>query len=192
MAAGAMVFHFDLASPYAYLSAERLAGRADVDWQPVLVGAMFGWRGHGSWAQTEARGAHVAEIERRVAADELPPLRWPEGWPVNSLQAMRAALWAGEAARGGEFTLSAFRRGFQRGEDLAHLGVLQEVAGEVGLDAAALPAATADPGLKSRLKEVTVAAYARGVAGVPSFIVGEGVFYGDDHLEQALAALRAG
>ncbi len=35
-----MTFLFDLASPYAYLSAERLAGRPDIDWQPVLLGAI--------------------------------------------------------------------------------------------------------------------------------------------------------
>ncbi len=185
-----MTFLFDLASPYAYLSAERLAGRPDIDWQPVLLGAIFGWRGHGSWAHTDTRDTHIAEIERRAAAFGLSALSWPEGWPPNSLPAMRAALWAAEAGAGREFSLASFRRAFQCGEDLAQLTLLQEVAGEVGLDAAALPAAIADPGLKSRLKDVTVDAYARGLAGVPSFAVGEAMFYGDDHLDEALGELQ--
>src|SRR4051794_5353528 len=88
--------YYDLGSPYAYLATERAAEVLGVEprLQPVLVGGIFVARGHGSWSQTSDRESRIAEVEERAAAYGLPPLRWPEGWPNNTLAAMRAAIWA--------------------------------------------------------------------------------------------------
>jgi 2-hydroxychromene-2-carboxylate isomerase len=102
------VLYYDLASPYAYLAVSRAAevlGEAP-RLQPVLVGAIFGWRGRGSWALTDQRDAGEAEIERRAAAYGLPPLVWPSGWPLNSLGPMRAAIHAERQGAGEAFARS--------------------------------------------------------------------------------------
>jgi 2-hydroxychromene-2-carboxylate isomerase len=96
--------YYDLGSPYAYLAvqhAERVIGSAP-ELRPVLLGAIFAARGHGSWAHTDTRAESVAEVERRAAAYGLPPVRWPAGWPPNTLQAMRAAVGAGRAGATGK------------------------------------------------------------------------------------------
>jgi hypothetical protein len=71
------VLYFDLASPYAYLAVERAASvlGAEPALQPVLVGAIFGYRGWGSWAGTPERERNMAEIEQRARAYGLP-LTW--------------------------------------------------------------------------------------------------------------------
>ena len=83
-----MKLYYDLASPYAYLAVARAADvlGTEPELRPVLVGAIFGYRGRGSWALTDERAAGEAEIERRAARYGLPPVVWPEGWPVNSLR----------------------------------------------------------------------------------------------------------
>jgi 2-hydroxychromene-2-carboxylate isomerase len=43
-------------------------------------------------------------------------------------------------------------------------------------------------GVKSALREATDLAAEQGVIGVPSLLVGDRVFWGDDRLEEALAA----
>src|SRR5919108_1939558 len=139
--------YYDLGSPYAYLAterAERVLGTAP-ELRPVLLGAIFAARGHGSWSQTPAREARVAEIERRAAAYGLPPVRWPPGWPPNTLRAMRAAVWATREGRGDAFARTAFRRAFVDGDDLGDPAVLAAVAAAAGLDGAALAAAVAGP-----------------------------------------------
>jgi 2-hydroxychromene-2-carboxylate isomerase len=174
-------FFFDLGSPYAYLAAERLErSHADVTWRPVLLGAIFAARGHGSWSQTAARDERVAEIEARAERYGLPPLAWPPGWPPNTLAAMRAATWTASPA----FALACFRRAFAGGEDLGDLAVLEAAAAECGLEG--LRDAVADPRVKQRLKDATDEAWATGVTGVPAFRVGAEVFYGDDRLDEAL------
>src|SRR5947209_18581743 len=113
----APVLYFDLASPYAYLAvarAERVLGRR-VELEPILVGAIFNYRGRGSWAATDEREPRVREIEERAERYGLPPLTWPERWPANSLAAMRAATWAKRCSRLEPFVHATFEREFVGG-----------------------------------------------------------------------------
>jgi 2-hydroxychromene-2-carboxylate isomerase len=174
--------YYDLGSPYAYLAverAERVLGAAP-ELRPVLLGAIFAARGHGSWAHTSARAENVAEIERRAAAYGLQPVRWPPGWPPNTLAAMRAAVWARRSGRGDPFAHAAFHRAFAAGDDLADVGVLAEVAASVGLPGDELEAAIAAPDVKDELRERTDAALALGVRGVPTIALDGRLLFGDD------------
>jgi 2-hydroxychromene-2-carboxylate isomerase len=159
--------------------------------RPVLVGALFGYRGHGSWALTGERAAGEAEIERRAARYGLPPLAWPEGWPVNSLQAMRAATWATEQGAGAAFARAAYRREFAEGRGLGP-DVLGEAAEEAGLDPEALLAAGGEERIKLALRRATDAAWELGVQGVPTLEAGGSLYFGDDRLEEAASALERG
>jgi len=185
-------FYFDLGSPYAYLSAERLGGVFDdpVKWQPVSLGALFKLSGRSSWALGEHRSDGIAEIERRVRDYRLPPIRWPDPWPSNYLMAMRAATFAFASRRGHEFTLQAFRDAFQRGRDLSIPANVLDAAEQVGLDRDAVHAATEDPLIKRALREATDAAHQMGVVGVPTVVVDEKPFWGDDCLDVAVAHLE--
>jgi 2-hydroxychromene-2-carboxylate isomerase len=53
-----------------------------------------------------------------------------------------------------------------------------------GLDARALLEATQDPEVKAELVANTEAAVARGVFGVPTFFVGDEMYFGKDRLGQ--------
>ena len=189
-----VVFSFDLGSPYGYLAAERVArGILGVqpEFEPVLLGAIFRYRGRGSWAQTEQRERNLAEIEARACRYGLPPFAWPNGWPGDGLAAMRAATWAKRRGAGAEFALAAYRRAFVDGDALT-VDVLAGAAASIGLPGDELHAAVADPEIKAKLRETTDAAWSVGVRGVPTVRVGDAVFYGDDELERAAEAARAG
>jgi 2-hydroxychromene-2-carboxylate isomerase len=185
-------FYFDLGSPYAYLALERAESvfGSPPTLIPVLVGAIFGWRGHGSWAVTTERLAGMAEIERRAREYGLPPMNWPPDWPANALGAMRCATWAARERRLAQFAQVVGRRQWTEAADIADLKVLRESAREVGLDDEAMVAGIQAPELKEQLRATTERAFEDGVRGVPTVRVGERVFFGDDRLEQAAAALR--
>src|SRR5688572_29100116 len=110
-------FYYDLGSPYSYLAAERVNAALDVVpvWRPVLLGGIFKATGRRSWGDGDGRAAGMAEIERRATERGLPPLRWPEPWPPNTLMAMRAAVFAQQAGRAVAFSLAAFRQAFAAG-----------------------------------------------------------------------------
>jgi 2-hydroxychromene-2-carboxylate isomerase len=191
------VFYYDLGSPYAYLSAERIsglfteAGLEQPEWQPVLLGGLFRHFDRGSWAQTEARAEGIAEIEERAAAYGLPPLAWPDPWPGDGLAAMRVATFAKQTGRAVSYSLAAFRQAFAAGKDLSVLDNVMIAAAACELHPRALESAIKTKGVKDALREATDAAAAAGVFGVPSVRVGEEVFWGDDRLEDAVEAASA-
>jgi 2-hydroxychromene-2-carboxylate isomerase len=188
-----LTFYFDLGSPYAYLAAERLESRiaGPVRWQPVLLGGLFKLTGRSSWAlgdyQRRQRG--MAEIERRARSYGLPPMRWPDPWPSNYLFAMRATTYAFSVGPGQAFVMQAYRNAFQRGVDLSIPAKVLEAAREVGLEPAELEAATSDDAVKRALSDATQGAYERGVIGVPTVVIDDELFWGDDRLEDVAARL---
>jgi len=190
----AATFYFDLGSPYAYLSAERIsslfteAGVEQPEWQPVLLGGLFAHFDRGSWSQTPAREEGIAEIERRAAEYGLPPIVWPDPWPGNTLLAMRAATFAKQTGRTVSFALAAFRQAFAGGRDLTDPDNVVISAAAIELHPRAVLKATGTAVVKDALREATDAAAAAGVFGVPSLVVDGEVFWGDDRLEEAIEA----
>jgi 2-hydroxychromene-2-carboxylate isomerase len=189
-------FYFDLGSPYAYLAAERIAGgdvlpEESVAWQPLSLGALFKLAGRSSWSlgDPDRRRDGIAEVQRRAELYGLPLVRWPEPWPSNYLFAMRACTYAFQVGQGIEFSLRAFRAAFQQGHDLGVPERVLHLAGEVGLDQRAVEEATQDSEVKLALRAATQDAHELGVFGVPTLAVRDELFWGDDRLQDAAAAL---
>ena len=191
-------FYYDLGSPYAYLSAERISGlfnEAELEqpeWQPILLGGLFRHFDRGSWALTEARAEGIAEVERRAAEQGLPAIVWPDPWPGEMLRAMRVATFAKQTGRTIAFSLAAFRQQFAAGKDLTDPDNVMIAAAACELHPRALESAVKTSIVKDALREATDAAAAAGVFGVPSVRVGEEVFWGDDRLEEAVEAAASG
>jgi len=191
---GRATFFYDLGSPYAYLAAERIhgvfeeAGAEPPAWQPILLGGLFRRFGRDSWANGPGREEGLAEVERRAQAYGLPPLRWPDPFPGNTLFAMRVATFATEIGRGVSLPLAAFRQAFAAGRDLSDPDNVFLAAASAELHPRALRAAAERDSIKSALRAATEAAGDAGVIGVPSVLVDEEVFWGDDRLEEAAAA----
>ena len=188
------VFYYDLGSPYAYLAAERLTRvLPEVPvWQPILLGGIWRETGGQSWAVTDARDEGMAEVERRATEYDVMPIRWPEGWPNNTLKAMRVAVWAQQIGRTVAFSLAAFRQAFAGGKDLSDVDYVLMAAAACELHPNAVLKAIETQSVKDRLREVTSAAYERGVRGVPTIAVGDELFWGDDRLEEAAVAMSRG
>ena len=184
-------FYYDLGSPYAWLAAERIHALLPVVpvWQPILLGGIWQLTGGGSWARTERRDEGMREIERRAKEYGLLPVSWPDDWPSNTLKAMRAAVFAQQSGRAVAFSLAAFRQAFAAGKDLADVDNVLIAAAACELHPKAVLKGIELQSTKDRLRAATDAAYERGVRGVPTVAVGDRLFYGDDRLEEAAAAL---
>jgi 2-hydroxychromene-2-carboxylate isomerase len=187
-------FYFDLGSPYAYLSAERISGlfaEAELEqpeWQPVLLGGLFHRFDRSSWSETPGRAESIAEIERRATAYGLPPIAWPKPWPGNTLVAMRAATFAKQTGRTIAFSLAAFRQAFAAGRDLTDADNVMIAGAACEMHPRALLKAVETRVVKDALREATDRAGDLGVEGVPAVVVDGEVFWGDDRLEDAVEA----
>jgi 2-hydroxychromene-2-carboxylate isomerase len=184
-------FYYDLGSPYSWLTAERIHQVLPevAVWQPILLGGIWQQTGGGSWGRTDRREAGLREIEQRARRYGLLPVRWPEGWPNNTLKAMRAAIFAQQTGRAVAFSLAAFRQAFAAGKNLDEIDNVLIAAAACELHPNAVLKGIELQSTKDRLRQATEDAYARGVRGVPSVLVGDELFWGDDRLEDSASAL---
>ena len=83
------------------------------------------------------------------------PIRWPEGWPNNTLKAMRAAIFAQSIGRAVAFSLAAFRQAFAGGKDLSDVDNVLIAAAACELHPNAVLKALETQSVKDRLREAT-------------------------------------
>ena len=192
------VFYFDFSSPYAYLAAERISGlfaEARVEqpeWQPISFGHVLKETGRVPWSlQPDGPDqADLDEIQRRAAERGLPEVRYDEGWPQRSysLIPVRAAIFAKEAGKVVSYSQAALRQRFAAGRDLSVVDNVLIAAAACELHPRAVLKGIETRSVKERLQSATAEAISRGVTGVPTVAVGDELFWGDDRLEDAVAA----
>jgi 2-hydroxychromene-2-carboxylate isomerase len=188
------VFYYDFNSPYAWLAAERVNAVLPVPpvWQPISFGHILKQSGREPWSFAEpTKTEGMREIERRAAERGLPAPRWIDGWPheTYSLLPLRAAIFAQQTGRVVSFSLAAFRQFFNAGRTLSELDNVLIAAAACELHPRAVTKGVESQSVKDALREATDQAIALGVEGVPTVAVGERLFWGDDKLEQAAAAV---
>jgi 2-hydroxychromene-2-carboxylate isomerase len=174
-------FYFDYASPWSYLASEVLSSRLpgiQVVYRPIYL------RGLELFAKgmpySSAKLRYIGQDFLRCAEHEGVAVRMPTHFPVNGLYAVRGALAAKDASSFEVYHRALFHAAWRDDRDVGDKQVVLALAREVGLE---LEAAIDAPELKERLKRDTTAAEARGVFGVPSFFVGEELFWGHDRLD---------
>jgi 2-hydroxychromene-2-carboxylate isomerase len=187
------VFYYDFNSPFAYIAAHRVDDVLPVKprWQPIAFAFLLIAQGREPWSfDIEGRGPTMEDCKRRAAALGLP-LQWPEGWPRESysLLPLRAAVLAEQAGLLREFSRAAFQQHFSHPEGVRELDGVLAAAVTAGLDPEHVRAHVGDADVKAAVKDATDAAIDLGVFGVPTVQVADELFWGDDKLEDAAAAL---
>jgi len=195
-------FIFDFGSPNAYLSWKLLpdiAARqgASVKLIPCLLGGIF--KATGNQAPMIAFGGikgkmdyEMLETRRFIAAHGLTAFRFNPHFPVNTLLLMRGMIAAPRMGVGEAYLEAMLKGMWEDGLKLDDPEVFVTVANAAGLDGAALLTATGDPEVKAELVANTEAAVARGTFGIPTFFVGDEIFFGKERLGQVEAELAKG
>jgi 2-hydroxychromene-2-carboxylate isomerase len=182
-------FIFGAMSPYSWLAAERIDRLLpDARWRGVLLGAVFKANDRVSWGITDQRTAGMSDCEARAADYGLGPFRWPDPWPTSDLLIARAMAYAELHDRLKEFALVAMRLSFLEGAGLSELPTVLEAGRRAGIGEDELERGLSEQVTKDALRSSTDEAIALGVIGVPTFAVGEQLFWGDDRLEEAVEA----
>ncbi|HEX8102981.1 MAG TPA: DsbA family protein [Solirubrobacteraceae bacterium] len=183
-------FYFDLASPEAYLVAERSHTALGVvpEWVPVWLGGLRAGE-LGGFRCAEEVASFKEDVERRAARHGLQPLRWPEPFPADTRWAMLVATYALRVGRVVAFSQAAFRQAFAGGRDLGDRDSVLIAAAACEMHPAAVLKGASLGSIERRLDEATAAAAAAGVMDVPAVQVGDRIFHGDRELEAAAEAL---
>ncbi len=187
-------FIFDFGSPNAYLAWYALPPLlqrtgAGVNVAPCLLGGLFKLTSNQSPATAfEAVKGKLAyeqrESERFIKKHGLGRFRFNPHFPVNTLLIMRGLVAARRMGVGDAYLEVVLKAMWEGGRKMDDPEVVAQVLTEAGLDARAVLAATQDPEVKAELIANTQAAADRGAFGVPTFFVGDEMFFGKERLGQ--------
>jgi 2-hydroxychromene-2-carboxylate isomerase len=194
-------FIFDFGSPNAYL-ANRVLGDiarragAEVVVTPALLGGIFKLTGNQApmtaFGGIQGKLAYEAlETKRFVEKHQLNDYRFNPHFPVNTLLIMRGLVAAERMGVKDAYLAAVLAGMWERGLKMDDPEVVAQVLTEAGLDAKAILEATQDPEVKAKLLANTERAAARGAFGVPTFFVGDEMFFGKERLGQIEEELAA-
>jgi len=194
-------FIFDFGSPNAYLPWKVLPGvaartGAQVNVIPCLLGGLF--KLTGNQAPMTAFGSVKGKLEyehletqRFIDKHRIDDFRFNPHFPVNTLLIMRGLLAARRANVGDAYLETVLKAMWQEGQKMDDPAVVAAVLGAAGLDAKTILDAAQGPDVKAELAANTNAAAARGAFGIPTFYVGDEMFFGKERLGQVEEALSA-
>ena len=197
--AKAVDFIFDFGSPNAYLAWKVLPGiaertGAEIRLIPCLLGGIF--KATGNQSPVMAFGAikgklayEMLETRRFVEAHGLTAFQMNPHFPVNTLLIMRGLIAAQRQGVAEPYVAAVASAMWEQGLKMDDPDVVADVLTKAGLDARAILEATQDPDGKAELVANTQAAVERGVFGIPTFFVGDEMFFGKDRLTQVEAEL---
>jgi 2-hydroxychromene-2-carboxylate isomerase len=188
-------FYFDFACPYAYLASTRideLAAHtgAQINLKPVLLGGIFralNQPQNMSTTLSPAKAKHNRLDLLRWASWLEVPLQTPLRHPNRSVEALRFLL-----ASPGDYALSVMTAFYElywaQSADISDVEVLKHALRALDLDAEAIASKASSDAVKDSLRERTQAAVELGIFGVPTFVVGGEVFFGQDRVEMVAEA----
>ena len=192
-------FIFDFGSPNAYLAWKVLPGVAErtgaqINLIPCLLGGIF--KATGNQSPVMAFGAikgklayEMLETRRFVEAHGLTAFQMNPHFPVNTLLIMRGLIAAQRQGVAEPYVAAVASAMWEQGLKMDDPDVVAEALTKAGFDARAILEATQDPDVKAELVANTEAAVERGVFGIPTFFVGDEMFFGKDRLTQVEAEL---
>ncbi|MCY7353986.1 MAG: 2-hydroxychromene-2-carboxylate isomerase [Lysobacter sp.] len=181
-----LCWYFDFISPFAYLHWRKirtLATQQPVELVPILFAAVL--NAHGQKGPAEIPGKreftyrHVLWQARR----EGIALRFPPAHPFNPIPALRLCIAAGTTPAAID---AIYRWIWAEGRAADSAEALAPVNAALGVD----PAMLANETVKATLRSNTDAALGAGVFGVPTLLVGDTLFWGNDVHAFALEALH--
>jgi 2-hydroxychromene-2-carboxylate isomerase len=194
-------FVFDFASPNAYFAYRALPPvlertGASLNVIPCLLGGIFKSTGNQApmLAFQGVQGKldyERLEIERFIRRHDLHRFLFNPHFPVNTLLLMRGAIAADNSGQLPSYVEAGLVCMWEQGLKMDDPEVYVAAMRAAGFDGEALLASTADPDVKAKLVANTAAAVERGCFGVPTFFIGDEMFFGKERLQQIEDELAA-
>lgn len=193
-------FYYDVGSPNAYFAwkaLQQVSARTglEVIMHPVLIGGIFKstnnqppWQAFGN-VPNKMKYMQL-EIQRFIQDHALTEFKFNSAFPVNTLLAMRGAVAAQKTDVHDSYYPAVFKAIWEEDKDISQPEILASVLDEAGLDGKGLIAATQTPDIKQGLMDATQACVDRGAFGLPSFFLGEDMYFGKDRIWQIERAIE--
>lgn len=188
--------YFSFSSPFTYLAKTqfpRLIERyqCQINYHPMDLRLLWKIIENPGPGQIQSKLKYLIKDLNDWSKYYQVPFKMPSRFPMNNRPPSAAALAAKKAGKFEEFIDAALQAYYLKDLDIASSEVLGEIAAELGLDQEEIRAAINDPEINQEIDSETETAAKKGVFGVPTFFVGDEMYWGNDRLIFVEAALKS-
>jgi 2-hydroxychromene-2-carboxylate isomerase len=194
-------FIFDFGSPNAYLVLKVLPQvaeqhGAEIKLIPCLLGGIFKATGNQAplFAFADIKGKldyDRIEMQRFATRHQLTAFKMNPHFPMNTLGLMRGMVAAQHLGFASAYVDCVLGGMWEDGEKMDDPEVYLARLNRSGLDGQRLVELAGSGEVKAELVANTEAAVARGVFGIPTFFVGDEMFFGKERIAQIAELLNA-
>jgi 2-hydroxychromene-2-carboxylate isomerase len=181
-------FYFDFISPYAYFAWRKLPALAkkynrEIEAHPVVFGKLLDKWGQLGPAEIPPKRNWLNEYCFRYAALNGFKYNPPKKHPFNPLAALRMSLKEVSGDDQLRVIDSIFEEGWSHGADLGDLSTLTSLLTRQSIDGETLSKKVSESEIKELLIDETTYAIEKGVFGVPTIIIDDNLFWGNDQMD---------
>lgn len=185
-------FYFDYLSPFSYFAHKRLhihRREFRISYRPVALGPLLNEWGIKGPGEVQPKREFLLKQCLRYSDRHNIPFTTPKTHPFNSLYALRLSL-AGVAGLHQEKVIDTlWKAGWEKRIDMGEPEELLRELREAGLPADELYEKSFSKEAKVEMKKNIQDALSAGTFGVPSFVAGTELFWGNDSLEDLFSFL---
>lgn len=177
-----VIFYFNFRSPYCYLVSKTLWPVLDKYHVNLVWRPLGGWDGRSPPDRAKVKIPLVRQDLARWARRLGVPLNPP---PVTTDPTLAGygSLLAVQRGLLRPYIVEMMRKEWAEGTDIGQRDIVLDVGAAIGLDRVELAATLDDPASAAALARNSDLALEQGVIGVPSFVVGDQIFWGNDRVD---------
>ena len=181
-------FYFDFGSPYSFLAHKEIKKietkyNLKIKYMPVLLGGLLKLAGIKANVDIPIKGKYMIKDCKLLAEKYNTEFKFNNYFPIITLNLMRCALLSEKKNFFNNFVDKIFDSIWKDDLNLNDNKTVEEVFKSLKINSKNFFLEAQDEKIKIELKKRTEDAYKMGIFGVPTFMINDKIFWGQDRLE---------
>ena len=183
-------FYFDFISPYSYIAHKKIQiikkeKNINFNYKPILVGGLHNLQGITAPAFIKPKLKHMISDCNLIAKKNNFAFKWNSKFPINSLSIMRGYLFINKDIKDLYLNI-IFEAYWKDNLNISNEKILATLLKKCKIDLDVFLEGIKNSKIKDELKNLTQKAHDKEIFGVPTYIVNDKIFWGQDRLEFAI------
>ena len=184
-------FYFDFASPYTFLAHKEIRkieeeNSIKINYMPVLLGGLLKMTEVKANVDIPIKAKYIIRDCKLGAEKYNITFKFNSYFPILTLNLMRCVLVAKKKGFEKDFINRIFDAIWKDDLNLNDNKILAKLLRNLNINPESFLIEAINPEIKNDLKNRTILAYKKGIFGLPSFIINNKVFWGQDRIEFVL------
>ena len=180
-------FYFDFGSPYSFLAHKKIIkiekeNSIKIKYKPVLLGGLLKTAGIKANADIPIKGKYMIRDCKLCAEQDGVQFKFNSYFPIITLNLMRCVLVAEKNNFKQNFVNKVFDAIWEDGLNLNDNLIVEKLLKNLDINPKNFLMEAIEPKIKNELKKRTDEAYNNGIFGVPTFMINNKIFWGQDRL----------